>query len=99
MPTYVVLYKFTDEGAQHIRSTVERAGQVQQENAQKGFKITGLYWTQGQYDVVAVVEAPDEQSMLAGLFNIAAAGNVRSETLRAFTAAELAPVLQKMSQK
>lgn len=41
--------------------------------------------------MVAVAEAPDEQSMLAGLFNIAAAGNVRSETLRAFTAAELSP--------
>jgi uncharacterized protein with GYD domain len=99
MPTYVVLYKFTDEGAKHIRSTVERAGQVQQENEQKGFKVNGLYWTAGQYDMVAVVEAPDEQSMLAGLFNIAAAGNVRSETLHAFTAAELSPVLQKMTQK
>jgi uncharacterized protein with GYD domain len=99
MPTYVVLYKFTDEGAKHIRSTVERADQVQRENEKKGFKVNGLYWTQGQYDMVAVVEAPDEQSMLAGLFNIAAAGNVRSETLRAFTAVELAPALQKMTQK
>jgi uncharacterized protein with GYD domain len=99
MPTYIVLYKFTDEGAKHIRATVERAGQVQQENARKGFNVKGLYWTQGQYDVVAVVEAPDEQSMLAGLFNIAAAGNVRSETLRAFTAEELTPALQKMTQK
>jgi len=99
MPTYIVLYRFTDEGAKHIRSTVERAGQVQQENEQKGFRVNGLYWTQGQYDMVAVVEAPDEQSMLAGLFNIATAGNVRSETLRAFTAAELAPALQKMTQK
>ena len=99
MPTYVVLYKFTDEGAKHVRSTVERADQVQRENEQKGFKVNGLYWTQGQYDMIAVVEAPDEQSMLAGLFNIAAAGNVRSETLRAFTAAELAPVLQKMTRK
>lgn len=98
MSTYVVLYKFTDEGAKNIRSTIERANQVQQENEQKGFKILGLYWTQGQYDMVAVVEAPDEQFMLAGLFNIAAAGNVRSETLRAFTAAELEPVLQKMAR-
>ena len=97
MPTYIVLYRFTDEGAKHIRSTVERASQVQQENEEKGFRVKGLYWTEGQYDMVAVVEAPDEPSMLAGLFNIAAAGNVRSETLRAFTAAELATALQKMT--
>lgn len=99
MPSYVVLYKFTDEGAKHIRSTVERAAELQRENEQKGFKVNGLYWTQGQYDMIAIVEAPNEESMLAGLFNIAAAGNVRSETLRAFTAAELQPVLQRMAQK
>jgi uncharacterized protein with GYD domain len=58
--------------------------------------VQGLYWTQGRYDMVAVVEAPDEQAMLAGLFNIAGAGNVRSETLRAFTGDEMASVLQKM---
>ena len=98
MPTYVVLYKFTDQGAKHVRQTVEHAAQVQQENAERGFTIHGLYWTQGQYDLVAVVEAPDETSMFAGLFNIAAAGNVRSETLRAFSAAEMGLVLQKMDQ-
>jgi uncharacterized protein with GYD domain len=46
--------------------------------------------------MVAIVEAPDEQAMFAGLFNIAGAGNVRSETLRAFTGNEMASVLQKM---
>ena len=96
MPTYVVLYKFTEQGVRNVRETVQRANQVQAENEQRGFKIHGLYWTQGQYDLVSVVEAPDEQAMLAGLFNIAGAGNVRSETLRAFTAAEMEPVLQKM---
>jgi uncharacterized protein with GYD domain len=46
--------------------------------------------------MVAIVDAPDEQAMLAGLFNIAGAGNVRSETPRAFTGDEMASVLQKM---
>ena len=96
MPTYVVLYKFTDQGAKNIKSTVERAKEVEADNQRRGFKIHGMYWTQGQYDFVAVVEAPDDASMLAGLFKVAGAGNVRSETLRAFTADEMAAVLQKM---
>jgi uncharacterized protein with GYD domain len=96
MPTYVVLYKFTDAGAKNIKGTVQRARESRAENEQRGFTVHGLYWTQGQYDMVAVVEAPDEQAMLAGLFNIAGAGNVRSETLRAFTEAEMAQVIQKM---
>jgi uncharacterized protein with GYD domain len=96
MPNYIVLYKFTDQGAKNITSTVERARETMADNARRGFNVKGIYWTQGQYDLVAVVESPDEDSMLAGLFNIAEAGNARSETLRAFTAEEVAQALQKL---
>ena len=85
MPTYVVLYRFTDQGRKNIKSTVKRAEEVQRENEAKGFKVVGHYWTQGRYDLVTVVEAPDEESMMSGLFSIAEAGNVSSETLRAFS--------------
>ena len=87
-----MVYKFTDAGAKNIKGTVQRARESRTENEQRGFTVRGLYWTQGQYDMVAVVEAPDEQAMLAGLFNIASAGNVRSETLRAFTETEMEAV-------
>jgi uncharacterized protein with GYD domain len=85
MPTYVVLYRFTEQGRKNIKDTVKRAQQIERENLQRGFKVTGTWWTQGQYDLVAVVEAPSEEAMMAGLFNIAEAGNVSSETLRAYT--------------
>ncbi len=94
MPTYVVLYQFTDQGRKNVKETVRRAGEVREENQRRGFNIQGLYWTQGQYDLVAIVEAPDEQSMLAGLFNIAEAGNVKSQTLRAFNSEEMEQALQ-----
>lgn len=96
MPTYVVLYTFTDQGAKDMRGTVKRTNEARAENERRGFKVHGLYWTQGRYDLVAVVDAPDEQAMLAGLFNIAGAGNVRSETLRAFTATEVEEAIKKM---
>ncbi len=96
MPRYVVLYRFTDEGAKDIKSTVQRANEARAENERRGFKVEGLFWTEGRYDLVAIVNAPDEQAMLAGLFNVAGAGNVRSETLRAFSADEMQAVLQKM---
>lgn len=94
--TYVVLYKFTDQGAKNVTDTVQRANEARADNERRGFKVQGLYWTQGQYDMVAVVEAPDEQAMMTGLFNIASAGNVRSETLRAFTAEEMQAAIKKM---
>ena len=93
MSTYVVLYKFTDAGAKNVKGTVQRARESRAENEQRGFTVHGLYWTQGQYDLVAVVDAPDEQSMMAGLLNIAGAGNVRSQTMRAFTESEMESII------
>ena len=94
MPTYVVLYRFTDQGLNGIKDTVRRAREVRAENEKRGFKVVGTYWTQGRYDLVSIVEAPSEEAMLAGLFNIAATGNVHSETLRAHTEAEMEKALQ-----
>ena len=96
MPTYVVLYKFTEEGAKSAKDTVKRARENRAENEKRGFSVRGLYWTQGQYDIVAVVDAPDESAMMAGLLNVAGAGNVRSETLRAFTDTEMEEILNRV---
>ncbi|KKK75151.1 hypothetical protein LCGC14_2876610 [marine sediment metagenome] len=93
MPTYVVLYKFSDQGLKNIKDTVKRAREVRAENERRGFKVLGIYWTQGRYDLVAVMDAPSEEAMTAGLFNVAEAGNVHSETLRAFTEAEMEKAL------
>jgi uncharacterized protein with GYD domain len=96
LPTYVVLYKFTDEGAKNIKETVQRSREARAESERRGFKMQGVYWTQGQYDIVAIVEAPDEESMMAGLLNVQGAGNVRSETLRAFTEQEMESAIGRM---
>ena len=93
MPTYIVLYRFTREGRKNVKETVKRAEEVRKQNEARGFKVLGHYWTQGRYDLVAVVDAPSEEAMVAGLFNIAEAGNVSSETLRAFTSEEMRRIL------
>jgi uncharacterized protein with GYD domain len=95
MRRYVVLYKFTDQGLKSSKDTVKRAQETRKANEARGFKVIGTYWTQGQYDIVSIVEAPDEESMNAGLFNIASAGNVHSETLRAYDEAEMSRALAK----
>jgi uncharacterized protein with GYD domain len=95
MPTYVVLYRFTDEGRKDIKGTVRRAAEVRKANEERGFKVLAHYWTQGRYDLVTVVEAPSEDAMMGGLFNIAQAGNVHSETLRAFSDDDMERILSQ----
>jgi uncharacterized protein with GYD domain len=95
MPNYVVLYRFTEQGRKNVKESVRRAAEIRKQNEARGFKVLGHYWTQGRYDLVAVVDAPSDESMVAGLFGIAEAGNVASETLRAYTAEEMQKLLAK----
>jgi uncharacterized protein with GYD domain len=55
-----------------------------------------IYWTQGQYELITTVDAPDEQAMSALILTLASLGNVRGQTLRAFSAAEFGAILKKM---
>ena len=93
MPTYVVLYKFTTEGVKNIRDSIKRAGRVRQQNAAAGFKIQEVLWTQGPYDMVAIVEAPTEEQMMGAMLNVVSAGNVTSTTMRAFDATAMSRIL------
>jgi len=95
MATYVVLYKFTPDGAKNIRDSVKRAGRTRQENARLGFKIVEVFWTQGPYDMVAVVQAPSEEAMMGAMLNVVGAGNVASTTMRAFDATEMSRILAR----
>jgi uncharacterized protein with GYD domain len=95
MPHYIVLYRFTDQGRKNVKDTVKRAAEVRKRNEERGFKVLGHYWTTGRYDLVTVVDAPSEEAMAAGLMGIAEAGNVSSETLRAFTDAEMGQIFAK----
>jgi len=95
MPHYVVLYRFTDQGRKSVKDTVKRAAEVRKRNEERGFKILGQYWTMGRYDLVAVVDAPSDEAVMAGLLGIAEASNVSSETLHAFTEKEMEQILAK----
>ncbi len=95
MPKYVVLYRFTEQGAKAAKGTVQRARQAREENERRGFKTLGVYWTQGPYDLVAVVDAPSEEAMMGAMLNVVGAGNVVSTTMRAFDEQEMEGVLKQ----
>jgi uncharacterized protein with GYD domain len=96
MPAYVTLFKFTDQGIRNVKDTVKRAEAAKQAAAQAGGTLKETYWLQGQYDIVAVSEAPDETTAMAIALTAAKAGNVTTQTMRAFTAAEMETILAKV---
>ena len=96
MATYVTLINFTDQGIRNIKDTANRAGHYKELAEKLGCKIRENLWTQGQYDVVSIVEAPDEASMTALAMSVGKLGYIRTQTLRAYSAAELAPIMDKI---
>src|SRR5437588_4683551 len=84
MATYIVLFKWTEQGIKNAKESVDRVQQAGSLFGPMGVTIRSIWWTQGKYDLVGVVEAPDDQSLAAALIKLGAAGNVRTQTLRAF---------------
>jgi uncharacterized protein with GYD domain len=96
MVTYVTLANWTDQGSKNVKDTLQRTQQFRNDCERRGIKVRGVFWTQGRYDMVAFVEAPDEQTMMANILAMRSQGSIRTETLRAFTEAEMDAILRKM---
>jgi uncharacterized protein with GYD domain len=96
MVTYVVLAKFTEQGVRNAKDSPKRADAFKEMAKTFGVSVKELVWTQGRYDVVTVVEAPDESSAMSLSLSLSALGNVRTETLRAFSAAEMTKIVGNM---
>src|SRR5688572_11326929 len=96
MPTYIVLGTFTDQGVRNVKDTTKRAEAVKQAARKLGATVKDVYWTLGQYDVATVIDAPDEAAITALGLTIGASGNVRTQTLRAFSAEEISQILNRV---
>jgi len=97
MATYIVLSSFTDQGIRNVKETAKRADAVKELAKKFGATAKEFFWTLGNYDVVVIFEAPDDASMTALGLAIGAGGNVRTQTLRAFSREEMNGVLAKLA--
>jgi uncharacterized protein with GYD domain len=94
MPVYISLIRWTDQGRKVASSLPERVGQVDKRIQDMGGKSLGNYLTMGQYDQIALVEAPDDATAAKLLMVVAERGNATTETLRAFTMDEVSGLLK-----
>lgn len=95
MPTYLMLLNWTDQGIRNYKDTVQRSEHFAAAVQKLGAKVHNVYWTVGPYDLVAVVEAPDEETVTASLLQVGGMGHIRSTTMRAFGRDEMERVLAK----
>jgi uncharacterized protein with GYD domain len=93
MATFITTMHFTEKGIQSVRDTCERAAAFKAAARKLGVKVAAQYWTLGAFDGVIVCEAADEESVTAALLHLGLQGNLRTQTARAYNAAEMQKIV------
>jgi uncharacterized protein with GYD domain len=97
MAHYVLLINWTDEGIRNIKTIVERISATEQLFQNKyGAKLEQVFMTMGRYDTVSIWEAPNDESMTKAVLALGSQGNVRTETLRAYSREELSALVAEL---
>ena len=96
MPTYIALYKLTDQGIKAIKDTPGRIEAAIKGAEKMGGKVIGFYAVMGEYDYVAIGEFPSDEVATTFALAIGSLGNVRTTTLRAYTKEEFAAIVKKL---
>jgi uncharacterized protein with GYD domain len=98
MPTYISLLNFTDQGIKTVRETTQRAAGAKELAQQKYGCSLHTYWTVGPYDVVYILEAPDDESATAFLLDVGSRGVVRTTPLRAYDPEEMSSIIERFGR-
>jgi uncharacterized protein with GYD domain len=88
MPMYITLIRYTEQGIKTFKDLPSRLEETRRAGEAGGAKLVAYYLTMGQYDAVVVSEAPDDETVAKLALAAGGRGNVRTETLRAFTEEE-----------
>jgi uncharacterized protein with GYD domain len=89
------LINWTEQGIMDFRDTTQRAEAFTKLVESSGGKVRELVWTVGQYDMVCVADFPDDEAGVAALLRVGSLGNIRSNTLRAFGAEQMAGIIDR----
>jgi len=97
MATYCVLGSFTEQGVRNAKDSPQRAEAFKEMARKCGVTVKDVYWAQGQYDVVTILEAADDFAVTSLAVSAGALGNIRTQTLRLFAAEDMKAIIAKMA--
>jgi uncharacterized protein with GYD domain len=97
MPTYIAMFKWTAKGLQNVKQSPSRLDAARKGFEAAGAKMKDFYMVTGQYDMVAIVEAPDDAALAKAILGSTSQGSITSETCRAFTEDEYRKIIGGLS--
>jgi uncharacterized protein with GYD domain len=97
MATYVCLLNWTEQGGKNVKDTHKREAAFAKAVQKFDTRVVHSYWTLGRYDLVIILEGPNDEAMTAAALSLGALGNVHTETLRAFNGEEIDKIVARMA--
>jgi uncharacterized protein with GYD domain len=85
---YIILINWTNQGIGKINESPDRYSSFKALIEKAGGKLIGGYYTLGEYDIVIIIEAPNDETVMSIMLKVGSAGNVKTKTLKAFSAEE-----------
>ena len=96
MATYIMLGNFTEQGIKNVKETIQRVEAFKDMAAKAGVTVKEVFWCHGQFDTVAILDAPSTEAASALTLSVASLGNIRTQLRRAFTEDDMKEILAKM---
>lgn len=93
MPSYLSLINYTEQGIKDAKNGPARLDAVKQAARDAGGRLIFFYMTMGQYDLVTLLELPDDETATRLLLQIGGQGNIRTTTMKAFTEDEYRSII------
>jgi uncharacterized protein with GYD domain len=98
MATFITLINLTEQGVRDLKASPDRAEKFKAAAQKAGVTVKEIYWTMGRYDVVMTLEAADDKTAAATLVGLVSLGNVKTQTMRAFSATEMKEIISKTAK-
>ena len=96
MPTYINLVSWTNQGIENIKEAPQRMDAFKKTVEASGGKLIGFYFTMGKYDIVTIIDAPNDEALASITLNTGSRGSVRTETMKAFPEQEFRNIIAKL---
>src|SRR5262245_23038058 len=96
MPTYISLIQYTDQGIRNIKDSAKRLDDGRKAFQAAGATLKEFYLVMGEYDIVVVSDAPNDETVAKVSLALASKGNVRTKTMRAFTENEFRKLIESL---
>jgi uncharacterized protein with GYD domain len=94
MPMYISLINWTEQGRRNVKESAKRFALAKQAIEKTGTKLHNVFYTMGRYDMIGVVEAPNDETIAKITLMLESQGNLHFETLKAFTVEEATKILE-----